>query len=241
MAVKGVVSDINEVPEALREHYKESDGKWVLDASDFVPSSKLREFRDNNNALNERISSYKDVDVEEYRQLKAEAAKAKEKTAIDAGDIEEVYNQRLAPLKAAHGAREAELLASVQEKEARLSKFMIDSAIRDAAVKNGAHASAIEDMILRGNQVFKMKGDKVVPLAGNEVVYGKNGEPLGFDEWVGSLASSAPHLFQSSQGAGTPKAGTHSAALGGNKIARGDSAAFLSNLDDIAAGKKTVV
>jgi hypothetical protein len=246
MALKGKVDSIDEVPEALRDHYTQSGEAWVLDVQDAPGGEKVKQFRQENVELRRKLEEMEaltaGIDVEEYRELKGKASKAREKHLSDKGDFEEIYNQRLAPLKAEKERMEKELKTQLAQREAKLATLLIDNEIRAAAAKNGVRATAVDDVLLRGHSLFKLDGDKVVPMKSGQLIYGKDGEPLGITEWIGGLASDAPHLFNESQGGGTPKHGaTTGAGMGGNRISRDDKASILANLSDIASGKKKIV
>lgn len=62
-----------EIPEGLRDHYKETDGVWVLDG--YVSKVKIDEFRTNNRtlakdkeALQTQLLKFKDIDPEKYAE-----------------------------------------------------------------------------------------------------------------------------------------------------------------------------
>jgi hypothetical protein len=243
MALKGSVTDIEEVPEGLREHYKQDGAAWVLDVPDLAPKTRINEFRDKNIGLQRKLdemnASFEGVDIEEYKALKTRSQKEHDKKLLDAGKVEEMFAERLNPIKAEKEKTEKELRSQLADKDSRLAKFMIDNEIRSVAMKSGVHPTAVDDLILRGHQIFKMDGDKVTPRNGDQVIFGKSGDPLGFEEWVEGLVEKAPHLFQSSQGGGAPKAGSSSAPSAG-RIAADDHASFLANLSDIASGKKKI-
>lgn len=118
---------------------------------------------------------------------------------------------------------------------------MIDNAVRDAAAKSGVRAGAVDDVLLRARQVFKVQDGKAVAFDGDKQLFGSTGDPLTVAEYInGKLVEAAPHLFEPSQGGGAKKADGNSSGGSAGKISRTDPKAFLDNLSDIASGKKQV-
>jgi multidrug efflux pump subunit AcrA (membrane-fusion protein) len=244
MALLGKVANLDNIPEALKSHYVARGDHYVLDVEDMADKSKLNEFRDTNvklmKDLKEAQATLNGVNLEEYNALKTQAQKLKEKKLLDADKFEELFNERLAPLKSEKERIEKDLSSKLAARDSQLSKLLIDNEIRAVAAKSGVRSTAVDDLILRGHQVFKFENDKVVPMSGDQIAYGKDGEPLSITEWVGSLSDKAPHLFEASQGSGAAKAGA-SMQSGGNRIARDDKSSFAANIDAIASGQKIVV
>ena len=113
--------------------------------------------------------------------------------------------------------------------------------MRDGAAKSGVRAGAVEDVLLRARQVFKVVEGKAVAFDGDRQLFGPTGDPLTVPEYIsGKLAEAAPHLFEQSQGGGARKADSNNSGGSAGKINRNDSKAFLDNLADIASGKKQV-
>lgn len=245
MALKGKVADLSEVPEAARSFYVERDGAFFLDVADMAPKDKLGEFRANNIALAKQVedlkAKYEGVDPEDYANLKSAAAKAKEKDLMSKDKWEEVFTERVAPMKSNYEKLIKERDDKLAARESKLSQLMIDNQVRADAIKAGARPTAVDDLILRAHTLFKFDGEKAVAKNGDEPVFGANGEPLAIGEWIGSLAEKAPHLFESSQGGGAPKQGQSSTHLGANRVSRNDTKAFMANAAGIANGTVQVV
>lgn len=254
MALKSVLDSLDDVDDTLRSHYAEKDGKFLLNVEGLVPKERLDSFRDNNIALkrerdeikaarDELAAKYADVDLDAYNAAIAKQAAERDKKLIDAGKVEELFAERIGAMRAEHQKHLDTLAAekSALEDDRRriagqLEGHVIENAIRDAASKTGVRPSAIEDVLLRGRQIYRVHEGKAVPMDGDKVIFGKNGEPLSIDEWMTGLLDRAPHLFESSQGGGARQASSSRAATGG-KINRDDPRAILANLDKIATGK----
>jgi hypothetical protein len=84
--------------------------------------------------------------------------------------------------------------------------------------------------MLRAKTAFKIVDGRAVPHSDGKVVYGKDGvNPMSVEEWIGSLAKNAPHLFGSTQGGGA----SGSRTSGGGRPGAGQK---LTSTQKIAAG-----
>lgn len=243
MKLKYRVKSLTEVPEAFQSLYIEKDGEFVLEVDGAVSKEKLDEFRDTNIALkrerDDLNSKFSDIDVDKYRELSDKAQKERDKKLIDAGKVDELVNERVNAMKADFDKQLLSLNGEKGKLTTQLEGLVIDNAIRDAATKSGVRATAVDDVLLRGRMLFKLQDGKALPMDGDKPIFGKSGEPMDINEWVGTLTEKAPHLFEASTGAGGK--GSTTTAVGAGRVSRDDSAGFLANLDNIAAGKTTVV
>jgi hypothetical protein len=242
MALQDEFSSQEDIPEALREHYKQDGEKWVLDAPGLVKKDKVNGFRDTNIRLmkenEDLVKKFGNVDLDEYHSFKSQVQKAKERKLADAGKDEELFNERVAPLKAEKERIEKELGLKLLAYEQELSGLKIDDKVRDLAAKLGARNTAHDDLLLRAHRVFKFQEGKVVAINGN---LGKSGDALTIGEWMGTLAEVAPHLFEPSSGGGAPKVGSSSPSASAKTISRTDTKAFLANMKDIGNGNIKVI
>jgi hypothetical protein len=246
MTLKAVVDSIDAVPEAVRGFYAEKEGKYHLTVEGLVSKDKLDEFRENNRRLfsekEELAKRFEGIDPDVARKLAAEANKMRDKQLIEAGKVDELVAERTGTMRTDY---ENKLKASdIQNKtlQQQLESLLIDGSIRDAAAKAGVRPSALEDVLLRGRQTFRLVDGKAVPMDGDKQIFGKSGDVMGTEEWVASLVERAPHLFEPSQGGGARGAGGSAAAGAGVKtIRRSDTKAFLANVKEIASGRVQVV
>ena len=240
MSLKPVVDALDGVPEGVRDSYVERDGKFHLSVEGMVPKDRLDEFRNNNVTLKRQIeeltSRFDGVDPDQFRELSAKAQKERDKKLIDAGKVDELVAERVAAMRSDFDKQLGDLTAREQAANKQLESLLIDGAIRDNAMKAGVRPTAIDDVLLRGRSVFRLQDGKPIPMDGDKPIYGKSGDPMGIDEWVGSLTDRAPHLFEPSQGGGSKQgAGARPSTPG--RIAPADNRAFLQNLDKIASGE----
>lgn len=222
MALKHTVDSLDGINEALHGEYTEKDGKFILNVEGMAPQSKLNEFRETNIArgreLDELKARYADVDVDKYRELTAQEVKIKERKLIDAGKVDELLEARIAPMRADHDKVVKSWEAKATSATKQLEGLLIDSALRDAAMKGGVSPTASTDVLNRGRQVFRLHEGKGVAFEGQDQIYGKDGSALTMGEWVTSLSESAPHLFVASQGAGSK--GSQPAPVAGGNMTR---------------------
>jgi hypothetical protein len=244
MALKTRIKSLEEVPEAVREFYTEQDGEFFLPVEGMVTKDKLDELRTNNVDLKKQLETLQErfdgVDPDVFRELSAKAQKERDKKLIDSGKVEDMVNERLNAAKAGFEKERKGLDESNRKLTIQLEGLLIDNAVRDASAKSGVRAGAVDDVLLRARQVFKIIDGKAVAYEGDKQIFGTTGNPITVAEFItDKLAPAAPHLFEASQGSGARKADGNSTGASG-KIGREDQKVFLDNLADIAAGKKQV-
>lgn len=219
MGLKSVIETLEGVPEALHTYYaKSDDGKFRLQAEGLVEKSKLDEFRTNNVSLLKQLEGFKDVNVDEYLQLKEEARKIRDKKLIDAGKLDELVEERVQEMRSKlTGERDTESNRA-KTLAARLETVLIDNEIAKVAVAAGCVETALDDIIYRGRQVFRLHNDVVTPMDGDKILYSADGStPLSIKDWLSGLSSKAPHLFKQSQGGGANGGGRQGGATTINK------------------------
>lgn len=239
---------IDEVPEDFRGEAKEVEGGEGKVTVKLDLTSKVDEFRTRNVDLSQERDVLKtrtaelvsiigedsegfSKDLGELRIVAQRVADGEltESTAIDeelarrTSDMQKTYDGLLKDK-----SREASTLQEMlNNKQGELNKNIVDRAISDAALndRSGARADALQDILARGNSIFKHEDGKVVAKNGDATIYGTNGaDPLTPYEWItGDLKTQAPYLFKDSSGGG---------AYGGDKIT-GD--ATLADLDGMSA------
>jgi hypothetical protein len=245
MTLKATYTKQEEIPEAQREFYVEKDGKFSLAVEGLVGKEKLDEFRNNNLELKKQIeelnTKFGDIDPDLYREMSEKAEKERTKKLIAADKVDEVVADAVKAARAGFDKQYKGLEDEKRKLSIQLESLLIDNAVRDGAAKSGVRASAVEDVLLRARQVFKVVDGKAVAFDGDKQLFGPTGDPLTVPEYItGKLTEAAPHLFEQSQGSGARKAENSNSGGGAGKINRNDQKAFLDNLADIASGKKQV-
>jgi hypothetical protein len=219
MKLKRVYDTKDEIPKEYLALYEERDGKFHLkiEFEGLAPKEKVDEFRDNNVKLTKELEDlkkqYGDVTPERLKQIQKEAQDAKdaarkkeEEAAIKEGKIDQVLASRTSEMKTGYEKQIAELNEQVRKGSAELERIIVERGIAEAAAKKKVLPTAVEDVIMRGKMVWKLKDGVPQPFeikeGKEELRYGKDGKVLTFETWLDSLATSAPHLFEASAGSG---------------------------------------
>lgn len=204
MGLKYQIAKLEDVPENVRSLYRQEGTAYVLDAEDVVPKTRLDEFRTNNIQLQQQLDKLKDVDPVKYADLIKLQQEVEEGQLIKAGKLEEVVNLRVTNMKKDLETQLNSSQTALQVANSQLSILMIDNAVRQEAVKNGALTTALDDVVLRARTVYSMDKGQAVPKDDKgQVIYGKDGQtPMAMGDWIVNLKKSAPHLFAGSQGGG---------------------------------------
>lgn len=215
---------IEQVPEGLREHAKESDdGKFAVNV---VASSKLDEFRDKNidlskqlEAVSPTLARVKDIagddfdafenELKELRSIQRRVADGELKTD---DQIENAVQERLKVLRDGYEDNNKSLnrqLAEEQQKATtlteRLNRTRIDKEVTANVIvpESGVRPEALPDVLERAYRLFKVEEDSIVPKKGESIIYGADGaSPMTVTEWLVKLRDEAPHYFKSNAGGG---------------------------------------
>ena len=205
MALAHIIDDVSGLPEAVaKEYIKGDDGKYRLDVTGMVPSSKLVEFRDNNISLKQQLEAFNGVDPAKYKELQNIEKQLKESKLVDAGKIDELVSSRVESMKTSHLSEISDRDKKLEIANRQLETLLIDSSVRAAAATASVLPTAVDDILLRAKSVFKIVDGQAVPVNSNgQTIYGQDGvNPMSVSEWIKGVSKSAPHLFAGSQGGG---------------------------------------
>jgi len=254
MALKRSYDRQEDIPEQYRADYSEKDGKWVVEVEGMVEKEKLEEFRTNNITLDRRakeletqLANYTGLDPAEYKRMKGELDAIQNKKMLEAGEVdklaEKLAQERLAPVKEELSATQAKLKKSEEVQAstfAKLSRFVVDDALRTVALDLKVRKEAIPDLILRGRDLWQYKDDKIVAMDGDRPRLNKDGTgPLDMVDWGRAVIGIAPHLLEPSQGAGGAGGTGGAGSTPVTTIPATDPVAFGNNLEAIAKGTVT--
>jgi len=245
MALKASYDKQEDVPEAYRDLYIEKDGKHTLAVEGLVPKDRVDQFRESNLSLKKQLedlnAKFDGVDPDVFRELNEKAEKERTKKLIAADKVDELVAERVNAAKAGFEKEKKAIEEDKRKLGIQLEGLLIDNTVRDAASRSGVRAGAVDDVLLRARQVFRVVDGVAVAFDGDKQLFGPTGDPLTVPEYItGKLTEAAPHLFEQSQGGGARKAEGSSSGGAAGKIGRTDQKAFLDNLSDIASGKKQV-
>ena len=264
MALKAVLTsqdDVNALPEAMREHYVEQDGQWVLaldgpTRQEAALGTKVNEFRDTNIALSrerdeatraaeETKRKLDAVDLEEFERLKKAHATLDKKGVTKPEDIDHIVQQAVASAVKPMQDQLQTAAEREQEAHARLAQESFTRLVTEQASRAGVRPEALPDVIGRaGQHGFVMQegqavvlGEHGVPKASTE----RPGESFSLSEWLmGLKRDGGAHLFKPSVGSGDQgQPGTPGS--GPREVLRDPSPVeFGKNLEEIAKGKVAV-
>lgn len=206
-----------------------SDEKTYSESEYNELKTKLGEFRDSNinfkkdmEKLQTDLKKFDNIDVGKYNEMVKLQQDKDDKKLIDAGKIDELVEERVKRIQEDHAKEYGKLQDQNTSLNSQLEGLMIDSAVRNQAIKSGVVQTAIDDVMLRAKSTFKMKDGEVIPMdaQGNVIYQTGTTEPVTVDGWVKNLTESAPHLFSPSNGGGSQH-GSH--GQGGSKtVSRND-------------------
>jgi hypothetical protein len=215
MPLKYSYKSKDQIPSEHVSLYVEREGVFILDAEGVADARKLAEFRDNNRAIlallgvenvedaKKKLEKLKDVDPERYAELKKTFEEFEQKKLETKGQYEAALAKQKETMDAAHKKIVEEKDSTISKLTQRLEIVLIDDAVSSAAIKKGVRDTAIMDVKSRARGVFKLEGaESIKAYQGTEPRFGKGGEPLTIDEWVETLLTDAPHLFDPSKGTG---------------------------------------
>ena len=217
MALKIEVESLEGIDEAYQGLYKEKEGKFTLDVEGLPDTTGLKtaleKERKTVKELKGEFSKFKNVDLEEYADLQARAASLAEH---DPEKIKEMIDQRVSQNDKAWKEKYEDLMGSVRIKDEKLSDVMISNELRKVGEELGVNGpEAMNDFVSRGKSIFRLKDDMVVPVKGDDIIYGESGvEPLTMVEFGKKLSETAKHLFKPSGGGGATTTGSGQAGSG---------------------------
>jgi len=171
--------------------------------------TKLDEFRSNNVKLMKEMetlaSKFEGIDVDNYKEMSEQQEKMRNKKLIDAGKIDELLEEKTKQMRETHNKEIHKTTEVNQSLQDQLAKLVIDNAVRDSATKAGVVDTGMDDILLRSKSVFSLVEGKAVPTdnQGNTIYGHGTTDPMSVNEWVKSQMDVAPHLFKSSNGAGS--------------------------------------
>lgn len=219
MAVKAQYSVETEIPEPLKKDYVKKGAIFVLqveggDPDGYIPEAKLSEFRQTNIDLAKQLKKFDGLNPEEVRPALAEL----EELRKSGGDHKTIVDAKVAAATAKMSAEMTEKNKKLAELEEYRNKTLLDGAIT-AASREKVNPLALDDMLRRGRETFRLEGEMPVAFQGDTKILGKDGKPLTVEAWVDDVLSKAHHLALSSSGGGA-KNGTGGSNTNTNPFAK---------------------
>lgn len=212
MGLKLEVATLDDVPEAQRGLYREASGKYLLDADGLDDAlgakAKLSEFRNNNIKLMKDLEDAKKShglsadETAELKRLKDLEKDLKGKQTVSLAELEERVAERTSKLREEYTAKLTDAEKEAKQYLTAFERERVGNVLRSEAAKAGVLPEALDDVMYRGDRVFRLQDDQVTAFdSKNEIMYGRDG-PLKVEEWFATLATTAKHLFAPNSGSG---------------------------------------
>lgn len=228
----------------LKEHYKPNGDGFVLEAHGLVDADQLKQFRENNIALAKERDAlkerYKDVDPDEYRDLKVKVTPPAKPPADDiARQIQEHVEKATKPLQ-----RQLEIQQREKEElKAKAQKAEFTRIVTNTAGQAGVLPDYHEDVLHRAqSRGFRLIEDGVVKARkgekADEPVIGDDGKELDLETFVKNMPAA---FFGTTRGSGPANTNSGATAPMNGVLLNPDALTFGRHAEDIAKGKVRVV
>ena len=122
-------------------------------------------------------------DLQELKQIKANAEKAKQEEALKKGEFEKVLQEMAAKKD-----------AEIQKRDSVIKEYKVNTPLLDAAARYRAVAPEQVKQLLSSNVRLNELGDVEVVGADGTVRYSDSGAPLAVDDLVKEFLDSNPHF-----------------------------------------------
>lgn len=255
------IASLEDVAEAYRGLYKAADGGGFslgIKLPGAGDAAKLKEFRDNNTALKEKLETA-NTSLGEYTALGnreridsalallSTAEKAQEADLLKAGKFDEVFEARTVSLVREHGEALAAGVTAVEAKDktiailtAKVGEYTIDGAVMKAldAMEVKVRKGAPEHIKRTAREVFTIneKGETVAKSG----KYDDDGAPFTPATFAASLPKTSSFFFEKSGGGGAGGDDEIVVEDGVIWIDPSDKKAISRNAEKIADGRAKV-
>ena len=186
--------EVTEVPAGLEAHYKQVDGKYVLDVEGVVPQTQFAQVQTRATELESKVAEFRTNNISLKQQL--------ENAGKQQVDIDALLEPRVAEMKQNYTSQIETLNTTKAQLEQHLERVLLSDGVKDAAIKYGVLETALPDVIARARETFTIKDGVATPKTKQ---VDKEGKPLTVQGWITSLTESAPHLFAPSRGTGAQR------------------------------------
>lgn len=221
MAFKYVLETLDGLSDSVKAEYSKVDGKFYLQVEGMVPQerldeqkTKVDEFRTNNtkfmkenDELKKVVDSYGDIspdDAKKYKEQNTSGFKFDPENSDVKTHVNGLVENRTEKMREDFDKKILESEQAGKKSAARLSKLLVDDALKSAAIESKVKNEALQDVILRGGQRFKVVDGVVVAQDDKgDTIFGKDGKtPQTINEWLGERNEDSPHWFETSKGGG---------------------------------------
>lgn len=235
------------VPEALRAHAVEKDGKYHLDV---VPAMKLEEFRQNNTTLLGERDNLKNVIarlqteagvapdklddwLSQFKELKTIKQQVDDGKLVKDSSLEDALAQRTTEMQRKFQEDQQRLEAALSEKDKvilqktrELNNSFLSQVVTEACNEktSGVRRDAVRAVVKEAQDFFQVEDGKLVAKEGDKVIYSADGvTPMTPLEWIKTrLVKISPYLFENSQGGGSQGGGVGGTGFTQEQLAKMD-------------------
>ena len=159
---------------------------------------------------------YENIDVDEYRVLKAEKEAAEIERAKERGEFDKAFQDGMAKKN-----------AEIEQLRKTITTMKVDEALQNEAMKHNAVNVNQMVALLKGNVKLNDSGEAEVLDESGAVRYTDDGTPMAISDYVKEFATANPHFIRASQG------GTGSQGAAGGSTQKPQSVAdMLSNWEN---------
>jgi hypothetical protein len=238
MALKKLVPTLDDLPEAIREHYTPVDENdegagYQLALDGASEKSQIKEFRSNNISLMKKMEAqsqqieqlqqqYKGINPERYSKAISALEKIEndeDRKLVEQGEWEKVLDRRTSTMRSKFDEQLQAKTQSYNDLENNFKRLQsshsqlqvtqqLNNAIASCGVK--VRPAALQDITARTNSMFTLnsEGQLIAQDGSGHQAFGAKGDPLTMNEYVADLTQSAPHLFESAGGGSAKGAST---------------------------------
>lgn len=255
MTLRAVVASLEDIPEAVREEYKEGDdGRFYLQVHGVDEMPAVRGLKQNKtDLLREKKELQEQLDAigmtpEEIAELKERAESAGDE------DVEAVRNELQGKIDSVQKKAKEEIEAAQRKADdavAAAENYFIESTVNEALSEHEGNPKLLSHVLRDQIKAERVEGDNG-RMKFRAVVLGEDGQPRiksssGDPFTPSDLAAEfreKPDYAGAFKGTGNVGSGTEPTGGGGpagsKKVSWGDDRAISENLEDIAAGKVAV-
>ena len=248
MALELIVDTLDSVPEALKDMYVASEGKFKLDVNGIEDTkglkSALEKERQAAKEAREALRKFDGIDPLKTKEFMAKFENDEEAQLIANGKIDEVFQKRTEKWRLEEERQKKELgdkIAAAESKANTYKDRVLDDAFRSAANKiSDIQTGAVDEMLLGHlRTIFALdeNGRAVQYNEDGSVVIGKDGKsPYSPEEYLEGCRATKPWLFKVTS-SGSPATGKPQ-KVGGKDFSNLPPIERLTAARAAAAGRK---
>ena len=188
-------ASFEKLSEAEQTFYKKDGDNYQLEVDGAVDKTKLDEFRATNVQLMKDKEAYKDIDLEEVKELQEQKRKLLDAEFIDKKDFDGLVDSRTRVIKADYEGKIKNLTTQLNDAKSTysstISKYELEGAANKAFTQYKISPDAHEAVMAQVKSKFTVNDGAVVAMVGDKIETGANGN-LTVDEFVSSM----PEIFK---------------------------------------------